>query len=77
MGKEFFPVLIDDSPDVPSVVAVRQGIRFSDPEVWQRLRRRLVDADLARKDNLLWLVAEFDECPYPGLASFEAHHAGI
>src|SRR5690606_21234803 len=37
-GKEFFPILIDDSPDVPSVVAERQGVRFSDPDIWQRLR---------------------------------------
>ena len=48
MGKEFFPVLIDDSPEVPSVVAERQGIRFSDLTL-ARLRRGLVEADLAPK----------------------------
>ncbi len=76
-GKEFFPVLIDDSPDVPPVVAERQGIRFSDSDIWQRLRKGLIEAGLAPENDFSWPVAGIDECPYPGLEPFEAHHAGV
>lgn len=77
MGKEFFPVLIDDSPDLPKELAERQTIKFSDVDIWYRLRRGLVEADLAPQNDFVWPVEDYDECPYPGLSAFEAHHAGV
>jgi WD40 repeat protein len=77
MGKEFFPVLIDDSANVPSVVSERQTIMLSAPDVWDRLRRGLAAADLAPENVFPWPISGHDECPYPGLSAFEAHHAGV
>lgn len=70
-------MLIDDTADLPSIVADRQTIKFSDPDIWERLRRGLVEADLAPHNDFAWPVDGFDECPYPGLVPFEAHHAGV
>lgn len=54
MEKEFFPVLIDDSVEVPSVVAQRQAIKFSDSDIRDRLRKDLPKAGLAPQDDFPW-----------------------
>ncbi len=74
MGKEFFPIRIDDSNDVPSIVAERQAINLSDQNVWQRLKKGLEDAKLAPHDDFYW---DISECPYPGLEPFTENHAGV
>lgn len=74
MGKEFFPIRIDDSNDVPSLVAERQAINLSDQNVWQRLKKGLEDAKLAPHDDFFW---DISECPYPGLEPFTENHAGV
>ncbi len=74
MGKEFFPIRIDDANNVPSVVAERQAINLEDENVWQRLRKGLEDAKLAPHDDFFW---DITECPYPGLEPFTENHAGV
>ncbi len=77
MGKEFFPIRIDNSADLPTSVGSRQAISLEDPDVWHRLQRGLVEAGLAPENDFPWPVTGIDECPYPGLASFETSHAGV
>jgi hypothetical protein len=70
-------VLIDDSIAVPKEMEHWQGIKLSDTAIWRRLERGLREADLPPENDFPWPVDSFDECLYPGLASFEAHHAGV
>lgn len=76
-GKSIFPILIDDAFAVPAEMSEWQGIRLSDPDIWQRLEEGLEKADLAPDNDFPWPVDGLPDCPYPGLSSFEAHHAGI
>ena len=80
-GKPFFPVLIDDDPtlqaEIPSILSKRQTIRLSDDKWKERLRDGLAEAKLAPRDDFPWPIEGKDDCPYPGLESFEAHHAGV
>ncbi len=77
MGKDVFPILVGNSNELPPIVAERQCIPLDDPDVWTRLERGLRSANLAPENDFPWPVEGFDECPYPGLASFEAHQAGV
>lgn len=76
MGKAYFPVVIDDAFEVPAVLGQHQAIRLSDQGVWDRLRRGLAEV-VAPENDFDWPVSGHDACPYPGLESFEPHHAGI
>src|SRR5262245_31548940 len=54
IGKEFFPVLIEDSDYMPLEMAERQSIRLSDTNVWERLRRGLISANLSPENDFPW-----------------------
>lgn len=77
VGKVFLPILIDDDFAVPSSLSERQVTRFSDADAWDRIARGLKCAGISPNNDFPWPIDGLDPCPYPGLASFEAEHAGL
>ena len=77
LGKALFPILINDDIAMPAALVRYQGVRLNDTKVWDRLARGLSEAGLSPENDFPWPVTEHESCPYPGLAAFEAYHAGV
>ncbi len=78
MGKDYFPIAVEDHLELPLTIAKRQAVKMSDPKAWTRLRRGLVEAGLSPENDFSWPVEGVeDDCPYPGLSAFQSYHAGV
>ncbi len=74
-GKKIIPLVLDDVV-LPSTITPYQVIHFRDRNdaAYERLWRALKENELSPGDDFFW---PRNNCPYPGLASFQEDHAGV
>jgi TIR domain/AAA ATPase domain len=78
MGKEIFPVLLEECT-ISQVVAEHQAVYpYKEGEAaYERLWNVLDNRHLGPRDEFGWPPKDGDHCPFPGLQSFDERFAGV